>query len=120
MARQNLTEQKITRQTTHQTTNRPTKQPATHRSPPSLQTQYLEGLARCVELGLADAVGVSNFNAERVRGAARALEARGTCLASNQVQYSLIYREPERTGVVEACAEAGATVIACECPLLPR
>jgi diketogulonate reductase-like aldo/keto reductase len=38
-----------------------------------------------VELGLADAVGVSNFNAARVRGAARALEARGTCLASNQV-----------------------------------
>ena len=33
-------------------------------------------------------------------------------LASNQIQYSLLYRVPESNGVVEACNEAGATVIA--------
>jgi aryl-alcohol dehydrogenase-like predicted oxidoreductase len=59
---------------------------------------YLEGLARCAEQGLTRAVGVSNFNAKRVRGAARALEARGTVLSSNQVQYSLLYRAPETNG----------------------
>ena len=37
---------------------------------------YLEGLARCYEQGLTSAVGVSNFNAGRVRGAAKTLEVR--------------------------------------------
>lgn len=46
---------------------------------------YLEGLATCVAEGLTQAVGVSNFNAERVRNAARVLRERGTCLSSNQV-----------------------------------
>jgi aryl-alcohol dehydrogenase-like predicted oxidoreductase len=55
------------------------------------------------EQGLATAVGVSNFKADRVRKTARFLEGRGTCLASNQVQYSLLYRKPEQNGVMEAC-----------------
>jgi aryl-alcohol dehydrogenase-like predicted oxidoreductase len=33
-------------------------------------------------------------------------------LASNQIQYSLLYRTPEANGVIDACREAGATVIA--------
>ena len=72
---------------------------------------YLEGLAQCYELGLCDAVGVSNFNANRVRAASKKFEGRGTCLASNQVQYSLLYREPEKTGVFEACKENGVTLV---------
>lgn len=73
---------------------------------------YLDGLARIWELGLARAVGVSNFNAERTSAAARMLEGRGTCLSSNQVHYSLLYREPERNGVLEACREHGVTLVA--------
>lgn len=73
---------------------------------------YLEGLVTVWEKGLAEAVGVSNFNAERVRKAARMFESRGTCLASNQVQYSLLYRAPESNGVMEACKENGTTLIA--------
>jgi aryl-alcohol dehydrogenase-like predicted oxidoreductase len=73
---------------------------------------YLAGLGECAEAGLCDAVGVSNFNAERTRAAAKALGARGLCLASNQVQYSLLYREPERNGVLDACREAGTTLVA--------
>ncbi|WIA34227.1 hypothetical protein OEZ86_012580 [Tetradesmus obliquus] len=73
---------------------------------------YLEGLADCVEQGLTQAVGVSNFNAKRVRNAAQALTRRGTCLSSNQVQYSLLYRRPEQNGVLEACREAGVTLVA--------
>jgi len=51
---------------------------------------FLEGFARVYEQGLADAVGVSNFNADRIQKAAQFLSRRGTCLASNQVQYSLL------------------------------
>ena len=47
---------------------------------------YLQGLADCVDAGLTDAVGVSNFNAKRVTDAAAVLSKRGTCLSSNQVR----------------------------------
>jgi len=74
---------------------------------------FLEGLCRCYEQGLCDAVGVSNFNAERITAAAKMFKARGVPFASNQVQYSLIYRAPELdTGVLEACNEAGVTLVA--------
>ena len=33
-------------------------------------------------------------------------------LASNQVQYSLLYREPERNGVKKAIEDVGATLVA--------
>ncbi len=46
----------------------------------------------------------SNFNADRVRNAAKALKARGTSLSSNQVQYSLLYRKPETNGGERAAA----------------
>jgi Aldo/keto reductase family len=36
----------------------------------------------------------------------------GVPLASNQVQYSLLYRVPERNGVAAAVKDAGATLIA--------
>ena len=73
---------------------------------------FLEGLCRCYEQGLCDAVGVSNFNAERIAAAAKKFKERGVPFASNQVQYSLIYRTPElETGVMEACNEAGVTMV---------
>lgn len=73
---------------------------------------YLEGLARCKEQGLTKAVGVSNFNAGRVRNAAKVLAARGAPLSSNQVQFSLLYRKPMENGVLEACLENGVTLVA--------
>ena len=73
---------------------------------------YLDGLSDCFAAGLTEAVGVSNFNAQRTRDAARTLAARGVPLSSNQVQYSLCYRAPERNGVLEACREAGVMLVA--------
>jgi aryl-alcohol dehydrogenase-like predicted oxidoreductase len=73
---------------------------------------YLEGLAMVREKGLADAVGVSNFNAARVKQAASTLASRGASLACNQVQYNLLYRAPERNGVLEACRENGVSLVA--------
>ncbi|KAK9824860.1 hypothetical protein WJX74_001115 [Apatococcus lobatus] len=73
---------------------------------------YVEGLGRCVQQGLTKAVGVSNYRKDRIEGASARLADMGVPLASNQVQYSLLYREPERNGVAEACKKAGATLIA--------
>lgn len=39
-------------------------------------------------------------------------QAKGVPLASNQVQYSLLYRVPEMNGVADAVREAGATLVA--------
>ncbi|KAJ6736078.1 AFLATOXIN B1 ALDEHYDE REDUCTASE [Salix viminalis] len=56
---------------------------------------YIDGLGDAVEQGLVKAVGVSNYSESRLRDAYKKLEKRGIPLASNQVNYSLIYRAPE-------------------------
>eukprot|EP00199_Chlamydomonas_sp_CCMP681_P001956 CAMPEP_0119107180 /NCGR_PEP_ID=MMETSP1180-20130426/8975_1 /TAXON_ID=3052 ORGANISM="Chlamydomonas cf sp, Strain CCMP681" /NCGR_SAMPLE_ID=MMETSP1180 /ASSEMBLY_ACC=CAM_ASM_000741 /LENGTH=379 /DNA_ID=CAMNT_0007092633 /DNA_START=5 /DNA_END=1144 /DNA_ORIENTATION=+ len=73
---------------------------------------YMEGLIRCKQQGLCDALGVSNFTAKRVRETSTRLQQEGIPLASNQVQYSLLYRTPEKSGVLEACKETGTTLVA--------
>lgn len=40
------------------------------------------------------------------------MQAEGQKLASNQVQYSLLYRVPETNGVFDALKETGSTLIA--------
>jgi aryl-alcohol dehydrogenase-like predicted oxidoreductase len=69
-------------------------------------------MADVVEAGKARAVGVSNYNAKQMRIAHTELAKRGIPLASNQVQYSLLHRQPETDGVLEACRELGVTLIA--------
>lgn len=74
--------------------------------------RLMDRLADAVEAGKTRAVGVSNFSEEQVREAHDALAARGIPLASNQVQYSLLYRRPEFDGVLKACKELGVTLLA--------
>jgi aryl-alcohol dehydrogenase-like predicted oxidoreductase len=69
-------------------------------------------MADAVESGKVRAVGVSNYSAEQMRIAHAALAERGIPLASNQVRYSLLYRQPETDGVLDACRELGVTLIA--------
>jgi aryl-alcohol dehydrogenase-like predicted oxidoreductase len=69
-------------------------------------------MADAVEAGKVKAVGVSNYSAEQMRLAHAELAKRGVPLASNQVQYSLLYRKPEVDGVLDACRELGITLIA--------
>ncbi len=57
-------------------------------------------------------MGVSNYSAEQMRAAHAALARRGIPLASNQVQYSLVFRKPEVDGTLEACRELGITLMA--------
>lgn len=69
-------------------------------------------MADAVEEGKIRAVGVSNYNAKQMRTAHAELAGRGLPLASNQVQYSLLHRNPETDGVLDACRELGVTLIA--------
>ncbi len=80
--------------------------------PPVAIETWMEGLAEVVKEGLALAVGVSNYNVDQLRRAHAALASRGVPLASNQVEYSLWQRDPERTGLLDACRELGVTLIA--------
>jgi aryl-alcohol dehydrogenase-like predicted oxidoreductase len=72
----------------------------------------MELMADAVEAGKVRAVGVSNYSAEQMRLAHAALARRGIPLASNQVEYSLLHRQPEVNGVLDVCRELGVTLIA--------
>jgi aryl-alcohol dehydrogenase-like predicted oxidoreductase len=75
-------------------------------------SKLMEYMSDAVESGKIKAVGVSNYSAEQMREAHTALAKRGIPLASNQVEYSLLHRQPEVNGVLDACRELGITLIA--------
>jgi len=72
----------------------------------------MERLADAVAAGKVRYVGVSNYSADQMRKAHRALASRGVPLVSNQVNYSLLKRSPEANGVLDACRELDVTLIA--------
>jgi aryl-alcohol dehydrogenase-like predicted oxidoreductase len=72
----------------------------------------MNAMADLVEAGKIRSVGISNFSAEKMRRAHRALEKRGLPLAVNQVRYSLLDRSIERNGILDAARELGVTIIA--------
>lgn len=72
----------------------------------------MEAMADLVESGEIHAVGVSNFDERRMRRAHAALARRGLPLASNQVHYSLLHREIEHNGVLDAAEELGVSIVA--------
>lgn len=74
--------------------------------------ELMAALADAVAEGLVTAVGVSNFSAEEMRRAHAALARRGVALASNQVRYNALHRAPETDGVLDACRELGASLLA--------
>jgi aryl-alcohol dehydrogenase-like predicted oxidoreductase len=74
--------------------------------------RLMEGLADGVQMGLTRAVGVSNYSTAQMRQAHSVLAKRGVPLASNQVEYSLLTRDPERNGLLAACRELNITLIA--------
>lgn len=72
----------------------------------------MEAIAREVRAGRVGMVGVSNFTVAEMVRADEALRAEGLSLATQQVQYSLLHRAPERDGVVEECRARGCTLLA--------
>jgi aryl-alcohol dehydrogenase-like predicted oxidoreductase len=80
-------------------------------TPVAIET-WMEAMADAVEAGLTRAVGVSNFNPGQTVRAHAALARRGVPLASNQVEYSLLARTPETSGLTKVCRDLGVTIIA--------
>lgn len=80
--------------------------------PPISVETWSAGLADAVELGLAKAVGVSNYDLEKTKRSVKILQASGVPLTSNQVEYSLLHRNPERNGVLDYCQENEISLIA--------
>lgn len=77
----------------------------------SIET-WATGLAEVVQAGLAQAVGVSNYNTTQMERAQETLQKHGVPLASNQLDYSLLNREIESSGLLETCRRENITVIA--------
>ena len=80
--------------------------------PPISIEVWANALADAVNAGLTQAVGVSNYSTEQMRRSHETLHKRGIPLASNQVQYSLLCRDPERNDLLKACQDLGITLIA--------
>ena len=82
--------------------------------PPTAQSieNLMDYMAEAWAAGKIRAVGVSNFNAEQMGKAAARLERHGVKLAANQVEYSLMNREPETNGVLEACKNLDVSLVA--------
>jgi aryl-alcohol dehydrogenase-like predicted oxidoreductase len=72
----------------------------------------MDAMADLVEAGKIKSVGVSNFNADRMKRAYNALSKRGLPLVLNQMRYSLNHREIETDGTLAAAKELGITIVA--------
>jgi aryl-alcohol dehydrogenase-like predicted oxidoreductase len=73
---------------------------------------YVEGLALVFQAGLALNVGISNYNIEQMERASKCLAKHAIPLASNQVEYHLLDRSAERSGLLARCRETGVRLIA--------
>jgi aryl-alcohol dehydrogenase-like predicted oxidoreductase len=73
--------------------------------------QEMDAMANLLQAGKIRSIGVSNFDAERMRKAHLALENRGVLLASNQVKYNLLDRSIEKNGILESAKEMSITII---------
>ena len=72
----------------------------------------MEAMAELVNRKLIKAVGVSNFNARKMKNSWETLQKSGIPLASNQVRYSLLDRKIESNGVMDLAKKLGITIIA--------
>ncbi|MEU6355882.1 L-glyceraldehyde 3-phosphate reductase [Streptomyces sp. NPDC047072] len=84
-----------------------------HRPDPETPLEETMGaLHSAVQQGKALYVGVSNYNAEQTREAARILGELGTPLLIHQPRYSMLDRRPEDEGVLDALddVQAGSIV----------
>lgn len=73
---------------------------------------YVEGLALVFQAGLTRSVGISNYNMEQMERASKCLAKHAIPLASNQVEYHLLNRNAERSGLLDRCRELGVRLIA--------
>ena len=72
----------------------------------------MKQMASLVKEGHIGAVGVSNFNRDKMDRAIQELNRHGASLASNQMKYSLLDRRIETNGVLDLAKQNGVTIIA--------
>mmetsp|Transcript_407 Transcript_407/g.1389 ORF Transcript_407/g.1389 Transcript_407/m.1389 type:complete len:368 (+) Transcript_407:138-1241(+) len=73
---------------------------------------YWDGIAKCYNMGLIKAVGVSNYGPKRLQAVHRMLtRERGVPIATNQVLYNLVYRKPEEE-LMELCESLDIKILA--------
>lgn len=80
--------------------------------PPVPIKNWMDAMADLFSDGLIRAVGVSNYSPHLTEIAFEALDRHHLPLASNQVRYSILHRNPERNGLAELCKKLGVTIIA--------
>ena len=80
--------------------------------PPVKIDTWMGQMAAVVHEGLVQAVGVSNYDLQQTLQAHNSLIREGLRLASTQMEYSLLNRRIEKTGLLDLCKEQGITVIA--------
>jgi aryl-alcohol dehydrogenase-like predicted oxidoreductase len=80
--------------------------------PPVSVETWASALGDVVHEGLAHSVGVSNYSVEQMRRTHQVLMKVGVPLASNQVEYSLLHRLPEKNGLLSACKELNIILLA--------
>lgn len=80
--------------------------------PPLRPETWMIRMLEMHEIGLIDAIGVSNYNLAQTIEAHEALKKHGLRLASNQVEYHLLDRHIEQDGLLSYCLEEGIKLIA--------
>ncbi|CAF0968700.1 unnamed protein product [Rotaria sordida] len=70
-----------------------------------------DALAEAVKLGLTKTVGVSNYSTDEMIKMYDCLQKHGIQLASNQVEFSLLRRLPETSGLIAECHKRGIAVL---------
>ncbi|HLX87284.1 MAG TPA: aldo/keto reductase [Acidimicrobiales bacterium] len=71
-----------------------------------------DALTAAHDSGLVRAVGVSNYSVREMQAIATQLEKNGLRLASNQIEFSLLRRGPETSGLLAACRDLGVVPLA--------
>ena len=83
-----------------------------HRPDPETPLEETMGaLSDIVKQGKALYVGISNYNSEQLKQAAKLLKENGTPLLITQPSYSMLNRWVEEDGLLKAATETGAGVI---------
>ncbi|MHA1552270.1 MAG: aldo/keto reductase [Candidatus Heimdallarchaeaceae archaeon] len=77
----------------------------------SIKTEMKE-MASLLENNKIRSVGISNYNADKMRKAHEELEKLGIPLAANQVNYSLVKRDIESNGILDTAKELSVTITA--------
>jgi len=80
-----------------------------HPNPSIPLPETMAAMDELVERGKIRHVGVSNFSVERLH---EAQEAAKNPVVANQLHYNLVYREPERSGLLDYCRENDVMLVA--------